>query len=151
MRILIIEDEKELAYLIRRGFTRQGYAVDIASDGDEAQMLAEGVPYDVIILDIILPKKDGFELCLDLRRNNIKSRILMLTARDKVGDRIHGLDCGADDYMVKPFDFGELYARVRTLLRREIAESFASLANRGPECEYDDPAGETRGARSEAA
>jgi DNA-binding response OmpR family regulator len=122
MRILVVEDEEELAYLIRRGLTREGYAVDIANDGEEGQILAEGIPYDVIILDIILPKKDGFELCLDLRRNKIKSRILMLTARDNVGDRIHGLDCGADDYLVKPFDFGELYARVRTLLRRDVVQ-----------------------------
>lgn len=121
MRVLIVEDEKELAFLLRRGLTQQGYAVDIATDGEEGELLAEGVPYDVIVLDITLPKKDGFELCSSLRRNGIKSRIIMLTARDKVGDRIHGLDCGADDYLIKPFDFGELYARIRSLLRRELA------------------------------
>lgn len=123
MRILVVEDEKELAYLLRRGLTLQGYAVDLAGDGEEGQVLAEDLPYDVIILDIVLPKKDGFQLCEALRRKKIDSRILMLTARDKVGDRIHGLDCGADDYLVKPFDFGELYARVRTLMRRDIVHS----------------------------
>lgn len=120
MRILVVEDETEMAYLLRRGLTRQGYSVDIANDGEEGQSLAEAVPYDVIVLDVTLPKKDGFEVCASLRRRAIKSRIIMLTARDKIGDRIRGLDCGADDYLVKPFDFGELYARIRTLLRREV-------------------------------
>lgn len=120
MRILIVEDEKDLAYLIRRGLTEQGYAVDVAHDGEEGQVLAESVPYDLIILDIILPKKEGFDVCLSLRRNKINTRILMLTAKGAVSDRVHGLDCGADDYLVKPFDFGELYARVRALLRRDV-------------------------------
>ena len=122
MRILIVEDEKELAFLIRRGLTEQGHAVDVVHDGEEGQVLAETVPYDVIILDIILPKKNGYELCLSLRHNKINTRILMLTAKDSISDRIHGLDCGADDYLVKPFDFGKLYARVRALLRRDITQ-----------------------------
>ena len=120
MRLLVIEDERELAHLIRRGLTEHGYAVDVAYDGDEGEMLAESVPYDLIVLDIMLPKKNGFDVCRSLRRAGVSSRILMLTARDKVEDRINGLDCGADDYLVKPFDFGELYARLRSLLRREV-------------------------------
>ena len=120
MRVLVVEDENALAHLIGRGLTEQGYAVDVVHDGEEGQLLAETVPYDVIILDIILPKKDGFDLCLSLRHSNIKARILMLTAKDAVSDRIRGLDCGADDYLVKPFDFGELCARVRALLRRDV-------------------------------
>jgi DNA-binding response OmpR family regulator len=121
MRILVVEDEKELAFLLRRGLTQQGYSVDIANDGEEGRLFAEGIPYDVIVLDIMLPKIDGFELCSVLRRKGIGSRILMLTARDKIGDKIRGLDCGADDYLVKPFDMGELYARIRTILRRELS------------------------------
>ncbi len=120
MRILVVEDEKEFARLIRRGLTEDGYAVDLAYDGEEGQNLAESVPYDLIILDIVLPLKDGLQVCSSLRQKNIKSRVLMLTGRDAVSDRIRGLDCGADDYLVKPFDFGELTARIRALLRRDI-------------------------------
>ena len=122
LRLLVIEDERELAHLIRRGLTEEGYAVDVAYDGEEGEAFAESVPYDLIILDIILPKKDGFALCSSLRRKNIKTRILMLTSRDSVSDRVKGLDTGADDYLVKPFAFDELSARVRALLRREIAQ-----------------------------
>jgi DNA-binding response OmpR family regulator len=120
MRILVVEDEKEFAHLIRRGLTEDGYAVDLAYDGVEGESLAESVSYDVIILDIVLPRKDGFQVCSSLRQKNIKTRILMLTGRDAVADRIRGLDCGADDYLIKPFDFGELTARIRALLRRDI-------------------------------
>ncbi len=121
MRILIVEDKKALAHMIQRGLTEEGYAIDIAYDGEEGEYLAEAIPYDLIILDIILPKKDGFEICLELRRKKMETRILMLTARDSISDRVKGLDSGADDYLVKPFDFNELSARIRALLRREVA------------------------------
>jgi DNA-binding response OmpR family regulator len=120
MRILVVEDEKLLASIIKRGLQEQGYAVDIAYDGDEGQYYAENTPYDLIILDISLPKKDGLQVCKELRIKKFAIPILMLTARDKVEERVMGLDCGADDYVVKPFAFPELLARIRALLRREI-------------------------------
>jgi DNA-binding response OmpR family regulator len=120
MRILVVEDEKLLASIIKRGLQEQGYAVDIAYDGDEGQYYAENTPYDLIILDISLPKKDGLQVCKELRIKKFAIPILMLTARDKVEERVTGLDCGADDYVVKPFAFPELLARIRALLRREI-------------------------------
>jgi DNA-binding response OmpR family regulator len=128
MRILIIEDDKSLTQLLRRSLTEEGYAADIAYDGKEGETLALSLPYDVIILDILLPGRDGLEVCQDLRLKGIKTRILMLTAKDAVKDRVKGLDCGADDYLVKPFDFSELSARIRTLLRREISRGTPVLA-----------------------
>ncbi len=119
MRVLIVEDEKKLAEIIRRGLIEEGYSADNAFDGVEAEELAVSVPYDVILLDLILPKKDGLDVCRSLRQKNIKTKILMLTARDSLGDKVKGLDSGADDYLVKPFDFEELCARLRALLRRE--------------------------------
>jgi DNA-binding response OmpR family regulator len=119
MRILVVEDEREFAHLLRRGLTEDGYAVDVAYDGEEGVSLAESVPFDLIVLDIVLPKKDGFQVCADLRRKGIKTRVIMLTGRDAIADRIRGIDCGADDYLIKPFDFGELTARIRALLRRD--------------------------------
>lgn len=121
MRILIVEDQKRLAAAIKRGLTEEGYAVDIANDGEEGELLAASIPYDLIILDIILPKKDGISVCLGLRQKNIRTRILMLTCKDSVSDRVEGLDSGADDYMVKPFAHDELLARIRALLRRDIS------------------------------
>jgi DNA-binding response OmpR family regulator len=118
MRILVIEDEKQLADIVRRGLEEQGYAVDIAYDGEEGEYLAQDLPYDLIILDIILPKKDGVEVCKTLRQKNLKTPILMLTCKASIGDKVKGLDSGADDYLVKPFVFEELAARIRTLLRR---------------------------------
>src|SRR4030043_2400668 len=100
MRILIIEDDKSLTQLLRRSLTEEGYAADIAYDGKEGETLALSLPYDVIILDILLPGRDGLEVCQDLRLKGIKTRILMLTAKDAVKDRVKGLDCGADDYLV---------------------------------------------------
>ena len=120
MRILVIEDDRKMSELIQRGITEIGYAVDAAYDGEEGCDMAESVLYDLIILDIILPKRDGIEVCLELRRNKIKSRIIMLTCKDTTSDRVKGLDSGADDYLVKPFAFDELLARIRALLRREI-------------------------------
>jgi DNA-binding response OmpR family regulator len=119
MRILVIEDEDQLAELIKRGLEEEGYAVDIASTGETGEELADSIPYDLIVLDIILPKRNGLEVCIDLRTKKIKAPVLMLTAKDTIEDKVKGLDTGADDYMVKPFVFEELYARVRALLRRE--------------------------------
>jgi len=118
LRILIIEDNKHLADSLKRALTEESYAVDLAFDGENGQSLAESVPYDLIILDIVLPGKDGFAVCRDLRDHKVASRILMLTQKQAVTDRITGLDCGADDYLAKPFAVGELSARVRALLRR---------------------------------
>ncbi len=119
MRVLVVEDEKKLAEIIKRGLIEEGYSVDTAFDGVEAENLAMSVPYDVILLDLILPKKDGIEVCYNLRQEKIKAKILVLTAKDSLGDKVKGLDTGADDYLVKPFDFEELCARIRALLRRE--------------------------------
>jgi DNA-binding response OmpR family regulator len=119
MRVLVVEDERRLAGIIRRGLIEEGYAVDVVYDGEEAQYMAETTTYDIIILDIMLPKKDGIAVCKDLRSKKINTPILMLTARDSVEDRVKGLDSGADDYLIKPFAFSELLARIRALLRRE--------------------------------
>jgi DNA-binding response OmpR family regulator len=119
MRILVIEDDRRLCGIIKRGLMEEGYAVDTAYDGEDGEYLAETTPYDIIILDIMLPKKDGIEACQELRLKRINIPILMLTAKDTVEDRVRGLDAGADDYLVKPFAFNELLARVRALLRRE--------------------------------
>jgi DNA-binding response OmpR family regulator len=127
MRILVIEDETKLADIIRRGLEEAGYAVDVSNDGEEGEYLAQTFPYDLIVLDIILPKKDGFEVCIGLRQKNISTRILMLTCKDTVGDRVKGLDAGADDYVIKPFAFDELLARLRALLRRNIAAGSPQL------------------------
>jgi DNA-binding response OmpR family regulator len=119
MRVLVVEDERRLAGIIKRGLQEEGYAVDNAYDGEEAQYMAENTRYDAMVLDIMLPRKDGISVCRDLRARNITTPILMLTAKDTLDDRIKGLDSGADDYQVKPFAFSELLARVRALMRRE--------------------------------
>jgi DNA-binding response OmpR family regulator len=118
MRILVVEDERRLCSIIKRGLLEEGYAVDTAYDGEEGQYFAESTPYDLIVLDIMLPKKNGVEICRDLRLKEVNTAILMLTAKDTVEDRVKGLDAGADDYLVKPFAFNELLARIRALLRR---------------------------------
>lgn len=118
MQLLLVEDQKRLAGLLKRSLIEDGYAVDIASDGQEAIDKFDINNYDLIILDIMLPIKDGIEVCQEVRRSNTDIPILMLTALDGVDDRIKGLDSGADDYLVKPFSDGELSARVRALLRR---------------------------------
>ncbi|QHN42289.1 response regulator [Candidatus Mycosynbacter amalyticus] len=118
MQLLLVEDQKRLAGLLKRSLIEDGYAVDIASDGQEAIDKFDINNYDLIILDIMLPIKDGIEVCQEIRRSNTDIPILMLTALDGVDDRIKGLDSGADDYLVKPFSDGELSARVRALLRR---------------------------------
>jgi len=119
MRILVVDDDRRLCAIIKRGLLEEAYAVDLAYDGEEGEYLAEVNPYDLIILDIMLPIKDGIEVCQELRAKKINIPILMLTAKDTVEDRVRGLDTGADDYLVKPFAFGELLARIRALLRRE--------------------------------
>jgi DNA-binding response OmpR family regulator len=120
MRILVVEDSRRLAGIIKRGLLGEGYAVDNAFDGEEAEYMAETTPFDVIVLDIMLPKKDGIAVCRNLRAKGVNIPILMLTAKDSVEDRVTGLDSGADDYLVKPFAFAELLARLRALLRREV-------------------------------
>src|SRR5438445_13349729 len=118
MRLLVVEDDAKLASALQRGLQREGYAVDVSSTGDEALVQADVYDYDAVVLDVMLPGKDGFSVCRALRQKERWSPVLMLTARDDVSDRIRGLDAGADDYLVKPFDFGELLARLRALQRR---------------------------------
>jgi two-component system OmpR family response regulator len=122
MRLLIAEDDVKLARALARGLRGEGYAVDVAPSGDEALFQARVYDYDAVILDVMLPGADGMTVCRALREEGRWAPILMLTARDGVGDRIRGLDVGADDYLVKPFDFGELVARLRALLRRGAPE-----------------------------
>jgi len=122
VRVLVVEDEVKLASLIRRGLREEGVLADVAIKGEDALWMAEATAYDVVVLDIMLPGIDGFETCRRLRGDGVRTPILMLTARDAVDDRIAGLDTGADDYLVKPFDFGELLARLRALARRGPAE-----------------------------
>jgi two-component system OmpR family response regulator len=118
VRLLVVEDEARMAVLLRRGLAEEGYAVDLARDGPEGLWMAEENDYDAIVLDVMLPGMDGFEVCRRLRAGGRWSPVLLLTARDSVADRIGGLDAGADDYLIKPFAFGELAARVRALVRR---------------------------------
>ena len=122
MRVLIVEDEAKMAGLIRRGLEREGMAVDVAGDGEEAVWKAEAVEYDAIVLDLMLPGIDGLEVCRRLRESGVWSSILMLTARDAVKDRVAGLDRGADDYLTKPFSYAELLARLRAIVRRGAPE-----------------------------
>jgi two-component system, OmpR family, response regulator len=118
VRALVVEDELKMAALIRRGLTEEGYAADIARTGDDALWMARATPYDVVVLDVMLPGRDGFAICRELRENGIWAPVLMLTARDSIEDRVSGLDSGADDYLTKPFSFAELLARLRALARR---------------------------------
>jgi DNA-binding response OmpR family regulator len=118
MRVLVVEDEPDIAQFISQGLDEAGYAVDLAKDGAAGLDYFLAVEYDLILLDIMLPKIDGLQLLQELRRRNIQTPVLVLTARDEIGDRIKGLDAGADDYLVKPFSFSELLARMRALLRR---------------------------------
>ena len=122
MRVLIVEDDAKMAGLVRRGLAREGMAVDIEGTGEDAVPRAEATEYDAIVLDVMLPGIDGFEVCRRLREAGVWSPILMLTARDSVRDRVAGLDRGADDYITKPFSYAELLARLRALFRRGRAE-----------------------------
>ena len=118
MRILLVEDEHRLSNIVKKGLTEEGFAVDTAFDGREGQYLAESENYDLIVLDIMLPKIDGLTVCKNLREKNIKTPILMLTAKTTLEDKIAGLDSGADDYLAKPFAFLELRSRIHALIRR---------------------------------
>jgi two-component system, OmpR family, copper resistance phosphate regulon response regulator CusR len=118
MRLLLVEDEPRMAGFIAKGLREQSYAVDLARDGEEALYQAQVNEYDLVILDVMLPIKDGYAVCRELRSAGFRHPILMLTARDAIDDRVAGLDSGADDYLTKPFDFKELLARMRALLRR---------------------------------
>ncbi len=118
MKILVVEDDRKVAGFIEQGLREEGYAVDVAPDGDEATMLAHVYEYDLLVLDVMLPKKTGLQVAAELRREGRRMPILMLTARDATEDVVRGLDAGADDYLTKPFKFDELLARVRALVRR---------------------------------
>jgi DNA-binding response OmpR family regulator len=127
MRILLIEDDADLAQFIRKGLKEERYAVDVAEDGEHGLELGTHNPYDLFILDIMLPKLDGLALCRSLRAHGIASPVLLLTARNTVQDKVSGLDTGADDYLTKPFAFAELLARARALLRRGAPQQLARL------------------------
>jgi two-component system copper resistance phosphate regulon response regulator CusR len=127
MRVLLVEDDAVIASSLAKGLREEAYAVDVATDGDAAVYQAAVNPYDAIVLDVMLPKRDGFAVCRELRQRGLSTPVLMLTARDAVRDRIAGLDMGADDYLTKPFEFGELLARLRALLRRGPALAPAVL------------------------
>lgn len=118
MRVLVVEDEVKLASLIRRGLKDEGIGADVAIRGEDALWMAAATDYDAIVLDVMLPGIDGFEVCRRLREDEVWTPIVMLTARDAIEDRVSGLDTGADDYLTKPFDFTELFARLRALVRR---------------------------------
>ncbi len=128
MRILLVEDQPDAAEILRQGLREQGYAVDVAGDGQEADFKASVSRYDLLILDLMLPRKSGYALCRDLRAAGNHTPILILSARDTVEERIRGLDLGADDYMVKPFEYQELLARIRGLLRRRAIRKREVLA-----------------------
>jgi two-component system, OmpR family, response regulator len=127
VRVLVVEDEKKLGELLGRGLREEGYVADVADRGETALWMARAVAYDVIVLDVMLPGADGFDVCRRLRRDGVWTPVLMLTARDAIEDRISGLDTGADDYLTKPFSFDELLARLRALARRAPAERPAVL------------------------
>jgi two-component system OmpR family response regulator len=127
VRILIVEDEVKMAGLLRRGLLEEGHAVDLAATGGEALVRAGATEYDAIVLDVMLPGSDGFQVCRQLRQQGVWSPVLMLTARDAVEDRVAGLDTGADDYLTKPFSFAELLARLRAVARRGAVERPALL------------------------
>jgi two-component system, OmpR family, response regulator len=122
MRVLVVEDDLKLAGVIRRGLALEGIAADVAADGEQALVRVQATRYDVVVLDVMLPGSDGFEVCRRIREHGNWAAVLMLTARNTVEDRVRGLDCGADDYLGKPFSFAELLARVRALRRRAPVE-----------------------------
>jgi two-component system OmpR family response regulator len=127
MRILVVEDEPKMAALVARALREEGHAADVAAQGEDALWMAQAAPYDAIVLDVMLPGVDGFEVLRRLRADGVWTPVLMLTARDAVGDRVGGLDSGADDYLTKPFSFAELFARLRAIARRGPVERPAVL------------------------
>ena len=122
MRLLVVEDEPKMAELLRRGLEREGYAVDVVHDGTDAVWAIAETEFDAVVLDAMIPRPDGFEVCRQIRAKGRWTPILMLTARDGVEDRVRGLDSGADDYLTKPFAFAELFARLRAITRRDVVE-----------------------------
>jgi heavy metal response regulator len=135
MRLLIVEDDKKVGAFLERGLKEENYAVDVCRNGADALYLAQVYPYDVIILDIMLPGKDGFSVCRELRDSNVLTPIIMLTAKDTLDDKVQGLTVGADDYLTKPFSFEELLARIRALLRR--SQDYKTKALRVGDLEMD--------------
>lgn len=133
MKLLVVEDDRKVAGFIEQGLKEEGYVVDVATDGEEATMLAHVYEYDAILLDLMLPKKNGFQVAAELRREGRNTPILMLTSRDAVEDIVRGLDAGADDYLTKPFRFDELLARIRALQRRGGSERLEVLRYGGLE------------------
>ena len=127
MRILLVEDDRKVASFIRKGLTEEGYAVDVAHDGETGLLMGLDRLHDVIVLDVMLPQKPGFQVLRELRQANVATPVLLLTARDAVEDKVQGLDAGADDYLTKPFAFAELLARVRAMLRRGKAAQTSVL------------------------
>jgi two-component system OmpR family response regulator len=127
VRLLVVEDEAKMAGLLHRGLAEEGHAVDVASRGEDALWMARAVAYDAIVLDVMLPGLDGFAVCRELRAREVWAPVLLLTARDAIDDRVSGLDSGADDYLVKPFAFVELLARLRALKRRHPSERPVAL------------------------
>ncbi len=126
MRILVVEDEKKVAEFIRKGLEEQSYTVDIAGDGKKGEFLAGQNEYDVIVLDVLMPRQDGWQTCRNIRENGIKSPVLMLTSLSETEDKVKGLNLGADDYLTKPFEFDEFLARIRALIRRGRQNDLAS-------------------------
>lgn len=127
MRVLVVEDDQRLAAVLRQGLKEQGYGVDLATDATEGFDMAMAYPYDAMLLDVMLPGRSGFDILRDLRARGSRSPILVLSARSAVGDRIRGLDLGADDYLSKPFEFQELLARLRAIMRRPLVEPRTTL------------------------
>ena len=120
MRVLVVEDEQDLYLLLRKVLTKAGYTVDGCLDGEDAALHLMGAAYDAVILDVMMPKKDGYTLVREMRAQGLNTPVLFLTARDSVADRVKGLDLGADDYLIKPFDFDELLARIRAMTRKHV-------------------------------
>ena len=127
MRILLVEDDASVATFITKGLREEQYAIDATGDGEEGFLMASAIPYDLLVLDVMVPKMDGFTICRRLREKGRTTPILLLTARDTIEDRVTGLDTGADDYLTKPFAFPELLARIRALLRRGTAQPATRL------------------------
>ena len=127
MRILVAEDEKDMNRLISRALEKEGYGVDSCYDGEEAMEYLESADYDGAVLDIMMPKKDGYQIVKELRQKGDDTPVIFLTARDSIADRVKGLDLGADDYLIKPFDFDELLARIRVMTRRKTGQKTSTM------------------------